>query len=472
VPHQHTSISTASDVLARSEDIPAALSAGMADAFPASAERFCATRYGAYVLACLFLANVFNLMDRMILGVVQEPVKAEFHLSDLQLGLLGGPTFAILYSLLGIPIAHAAEKHNRARIIAFCLALWSVMTASCGFATSYLQLLLARVGVGIGEAGCTPPAHSLIADHFALKQRTYALAIYSVGGPVGSLLAAILGGWIAQSMGWRSTFHFLGMAGVALAIIYAFTLYDRRSPPAPAERYRLVDVLKVLIRKRTLVHVSAGGAITGFGSYAIAQYMTSFYVRSHHLPLAQGALLTGIAFGIFGGLGTYFSGFLVHKVNARWEKALVGVPAICFVCATPLYCVGFSVSSVTIAMWSLFLATFFMNCSLGQSYAVAQGVAPPRMRATSSALFLLAVNIFGLTLGPPALGALSDSFARHFSDRGSAANACATALNAIPCAYAVEEGLRWALVIWSFAFLWAAFHYARASRTLRQDLVG
>jgi hypothetical protein len=262
------------------------------------------------------------------------------------------------------------------------------------------------------------------------------------------------------------------MAGVALAVLHAFTLYDRRGAPAPEERYRLVDVIKVLIRKRALVHVSAGGAITGLGSYAIAQYMTSFYVRSHHLPLARGALLTGIAFGIFGGLGTYFSGFFVHKINARWEKALVGVPAICFVCATPLYCVGFSVSSVTIAMWSLFLGTFFMNCSLPQSYAVAQGVAPPRMRATSSALFLLVVNIVGLTLGPPALGALSDVLARHFSDRGFAANACHSALSSIPCANAADEGLRWALFIWSFAFLWAAFHYARASRTLRQDLVG
>ncbi|MGE3931591.1 MAG: MFS transporter, partial [Hyphomonadaceae bacterium] len=187
--------------------------------------------YRAYVLGALLVVYTFNFIDRVIVGIIQEPIKVEFGLTDFQLGLLGGPAFAILYTLLGIPIARLAERYNRMSILAVCLALWSAMTAACGFAVNYATLLAARIGVSIGEAGCTPPANSVISDYFPAERRASALSIYALGIPIGSMIAAVGGGWIATEVGWREAFIWLGVPGVLLAVIVKLTV---KEPPRAA----------------------------------------------------------------------------------------------------------------------------------------------------------------------------------------------------------------------------------------------
>src|SRR5688572_13962451 len=200
----------------------------MTDATAPAFQGFGSKTYRAYVLGALLVVYTFNFIDRVVIGIIGEPIKIEFGLTDFQLGLLGGPMFAVLYTLLGIPIARLAERSNRMTILAICLAIWSAMTAACGLALSYVQLCAARIGVSIGEAGCTPPANSVIADYFPADRRATALSIYALGIPIGSMIAAVGGGWIATEVGWREAFIWLGVPGVLLAVIVKLTV---KEPP-------------------------------------------------------------------------------------------------------------------------------------------------------------------------------------------------------------------------------------------------
>src|SRR5215217_3864092 len=281
--------------------------------------------YRAYVLGALLAVYTFNFIDRVVIAIIQQPIKAEFGLTDLQLGLLGGPAFAVLYTLLGIPIARLAEKHNRMTILAICLGIWSGMTALCGIATSYTTLLMARIGVSIGEAGCTPPAQSVISDYFPADKRATAISIYALGVPVGSMLAAIGGGFIATAFGWRETFLMLGLPGLLLAIVVKLTIKEppRAGSTVGVAAPSFVTAFKVLATKPTFWHVALGSAVASFVGYGVGQFLNSYLERTHGLSLFNASMLTGAVLGVAAAFGTFFAGWLADRVIQRHPNALL-----------------------------------------------------------------------------------------------------------------------------------------------------
>jgi predicted MFS family arabinose efflux permease len=436
-----------------------------------------AASYRAYVLGALLVVYTFNFIDRVVIAIIQEPIKHEFALTDFQLGLLGGPAFAVLYTFLGIPIARLAERKNRMTILSICLGIWSAMTAACGFATSYMTLLIARIGVSVGEAGCTPPAQSVISDYFPAQKRATALSIYALGVPVGSMLAAIGGGWLAQNFGWRSAFLILGVPGLLLALIVKLTVKEppraRSSTQETAPGFGAA--FRELARKPTFWHNALGSAIASFVGYGVGQYLNSFLMRTHGLTLLESSRLTGVVLGVAAAFGTFLAGWLADRLVKRYPNALAWLPALGFFIATPLYFGGYLMPSLSAAIPLLMAGAVTHYFYLGCMYATNQGIVQPRLRATATAVLLFIVNLLGYGLGPPIIGALSDLLKNmHLATLGLSQAACESAAAAANsgCAAASEFGLRWAIFIGLFGYLWAAIHFLLAARTLRKDWVG
>jgi MFS family permease len=447
-----------------------------ADGYPG----YGAAPYRNYVLGALLVVYTFNFIDRVVIAIIQEPIKTEFHLTDFQLGLLGGPAFAVLYTFLGIPIARLAERKNRMTILAVCLGIWSAMTAACGFATSYGMLLAARIGVSVGEAGCTPPAQSVISDYFPARRRATALSVYALGVPIGSMLAAIGGGWLAQSFGWRSAFLILGIPGLLLALIVKLTVKEppRAASATAAEAPGFGAAFKELSRKPTFWNVALGSALASFVGYGVGQYLNSFLMRTHGLTLLQSSRLTGVVLGVAAAFGTFFAGWLADRLVKRHPNALVWLPALGFFVAAPLYFAGYMMPRLTWAIPFLVGGAVCQYFYLGCMYATTQGIVQPRLRATATAVLLFIVNLLGYGLGPPAIGLLSDFLANmHLASLGLSAAECAregaaVIANKAACAAGAEFGLRWAIFVGLFGYLWAGLHFLLAWRTLQRDWVG
>jgi len=428
--------------------------------------------YRAYVLFALVVVYTFNFIDRVVVGIIQEPIRKEFGLSDTQLGLLGGPTFAVLYTLLGIPIARLAERKNRIVILSACVGLWSLMTALCGFAGSYATLLLARIGVSVGEAGCTPSAQSVIGDYFPADKRSTAFSIYALGVPLGSMAAAIGGGFIAEYMGWREAFWVLGAPGLILAVLVVLTVKEPPRQATAAETPSLKEAFKVLAKKSTFWHVALGSAAASFTGYGVGQFTNSFLMRTHELGQLQASQITGVIIGLFGGLGTVGAGWLCDKIRPRHPNALAWLPALGFFVSAPLYMVGYTSGSLYVAVPALAVGHIFQYLYLGPMYALSQGVVHPRMRATAVALLLFIVNIIGYGLGPPVIGAVSDLLANaNLAPAGLSVEACKTAAAdvAATCAKGTAFGLQYAIVIGYLGFLWAAVHFLLCWRPMQKD---
>jgi MFS family permease len=428
--------------------------------------------YRAYVLVVLLLVYTFNFIDRVVISVIQEPIKTEFGLTDGQLGLMAGPAFVLLYAALGVPIARLAERFNRATILGVCTALWSAATALCAAAISFPTLLLARIGVGIGEAGCTPPSQSLITDYFPPARRSTAIAIYTLGIPLGTLLASFGGGWIAQNLGWREAFLALGLPGVALGLLVKLTV--REPPRAGSARTTpgFAEALKILGSKSAFWHAAIGGGLASFVGYGVGQFTTSFLIRIHGLDLVHASQGTGVLIGVFGGLGIFSAGFIADRIARTHPGALAWLPALGFLVATPLQIAGYTVARLPLAFGLIAAGMLAQYLYLGAMYAIAQGVSPPRIRATAAAILILIVNLIGYGLGPPAIGWLSDFVAGDMIvDGGLSALSCQTpsADDAATCASATAYGLRTAMQIGCLVFLWAGFHFFLAWRSLRRD---
>ena len=439
---------------------------------PAAFQGYATKNYRAYVLGALLVVYTFNFIDRVVIGIIQEPIKVEFGLTDFQLGLLGGPAFAILYTLLGIPIARFAERHNRMTILSVCLALWSAMTAACGFAINYATLLAARVGVSIGEAGCTPPANSVISDYFPPERRATALSIYALGIPIGSMIAAVGGGWVATEVGRRAAFVWLGVPGVLLAVLVKLTVKEPPRVVSAAETPSFFAALGALAKKPTFWHVAFGSALASFVGYGVGQYLTSFMIRTHGMTLFQGATLVGVVLGLCAAVGTFSSGFLADRIGKRHPNALSWLPALGFVIATPLYMLAFVLPNLWLAMPALMIGAVTHYFYLGPMYAVTQGVVAPRMRATAVAVLLFIVNLIGYGMGPPVIGALSDFLANgQLATYGLTPDICASRPGDAQCASGIETGLRWSMMIGVLGYLWAAIHFLISARTLRRDWV-
>jgi MFS family permease len=413
----------------------------MADARASGGERpLYSNGYKATVLGLLLATYTFNFIDRTIIATIGQAIKVDLKLTDTQLGLLGGLYFALLYTLLGIPIARLAERWNRVTIISVSLVIWSGFTALCGSAGSFAQLALYRFGVGVGEAGCSPPSHSLISDYYEPKKRASALSIYSFGIPLGTMFGAVAGGWLAQEFSWRVAFVIVGLPGVILALIVKLVVKEPPRghseiverpleaeslvvEPAPKPAFSLANefselwaVFKVLFFKWPVLNMVLGVTIASFGSYGSGAFVPSYFVRAFGLGLAQVGLITGLIGGFSAGIGTLVGGFLSDWAGKRSVKWYAWVPAIGLIICTPIYILAYMQSEWQATALILLVPGIFHYVYLAPTFAVVQNSVEPRRRATATALLFFFLNLIALGGGPVFTGWLIDHLAQyHFN---------------------------------------------------------
>ena len=275
-----------------------------------------------YTLGVLVVVYTFNFIDRQILAILLPAIRVEFGVDDWVLGFLAGSAFALFYATLGIPIALLGDRWNRRNLIAIAVAIWSAMTALSGVAANIVHLALARIGVGIGEAGCSPPAHSMISDLYPPEQRSTAMGIFTLGISIGIMLAYLAGGWVVQNIGWREAFFMVGLPGLLLALVVRFTLPEpqRGMSDGRIDSGQNVGVLGVslfLLDRRSFIHLALGAGLASFNGYAVISFFPSFMARSHGMSIAEIGVYLGLIIGIAGGLGFAGGGYLTDKAS-RW----------------------------------------------------------------------------------------------------------------------------------------------------------
>jgi len=369
--------------------------------------------YRNYVLAMLTLVYVFNFIDRQLLVILQESIKKELHLSDTQLGLLSGFTFAVFYVTLGIPIARIADKRSRRNTVAISLGLWSIMTACSGLARNFVQLLLARIGVGVGEAGGSPPAHAMISDYFPPQKRSTALSVYSAGIYVGILVGFLMGGYLNQHLGWRTAFFVLGIPGILFSLLFYATVKEPRRGATDVatvanEPYSLGKVLKVLYSSKTFVFLAFGSALNVFCIYGMGNWAPSFLQRLHGMTSIQTGALLGPIFGICGGVGSFMGGLLTDHFGKRDKRWYFWVPGYAILIAIPCTAGAIFLQDTSFSVACLGLGAFLQSMYLGPALAVSHSLVPASMRALTSAVFFMVINLIGLGFGPLLIGMVSD----------------------------------------------------------------
>lgn len=479
--------------------------------------------YRGYVLGGLVLVYLFNTLDRALVSVLNEPIKQSLGLTDFQMGLLGGPSFALLYTLLGLPIARLSEQFDRRAIISASLIIWSVMTALCGLAgeldrpvhsgiflavlspialaflirrlwvglalvlvtagaaltlvetlagygmLTFGLLIMSRIGVGMGEAGCLPPANSLIADYFPAERRASALSIFALGAPLGAMAAALVGAWLLGVTDWRGVFIALGIPGAVLGVIIFFSV---REPPraGAANDSSFLDVLRLVAGKPVFWHVSAAAAVAAFTGYGVGQFYFAFFSRVHALTPAEAALYFVIVAGLAGAAGTALGGILGDRFASRLKGAHAIIPGVGLVLAAPLYMAAFAAPDPALLLLALAPGAMLHYFYVGPSFALIQGLVEPRMRATAIAVFALITALVGYGLGPPLIGLLSDyATGLAFAGPGRFADTCAAAPPSPACLQAQMTGLRTAMIIGVAGYAWAGVHFLLAARHLRRD---
>lgn len=407
-----------------------------------------------YVLALLVLVYTFNFIDRQILAILLPAIKAEFGVNDTILGFLAGSAFALFYATLGVPIALLADRWNRRNLIALALATWSGMTALSGAAANIVQLALARVGVGVGEAGCSPPAHSMISDLYGPEERSTAMGIFTLGISGGIMIAYLAGGWVAENIGWREAFFIVGLPGLVLAVLVRFTISEpvrgqADGKPDSSARPGIPAVTRFLLGRKSFLHLATGSGVAAFGGYAVISFFPTFLYRSHAMNLSEIGVYLGLILGIAGGLGFAGGGYVADRLGRRGKRySLWGVAAammLGWLFHFPMYLVGNP-------YWALALfviPAIFSNFYLATTFAQIQGLVGLRMRAVASALLLFILNAIGLGLGPLATGMLSDLLAATFG----------------------SESMRYSLlIVGAIVGPWTAFHYFVAGRHIEGDL--
>ncbi|WOJ92216.1 MFS transporter [Congregibacter variabilis] len=433
---------------------------------PSNSAEFTASEgYKRYVIWLLFAVYVFNFLDRQIFTTLLQPIKQEFQFSDTQMGLLGGLAFALFYSTLGIPIARLADQRSRVNIIAFSIAIWSAATAFTGFAKTFSHLLIARICVGVGEAGCSPPAYSLISDYFAPEKRARAMSIYSMGIGGGVFLGFLVSGAVAEQYGWRAAFFVVGLPGVLLALLLKLTL---REPPrgfsdnisVAAKAPPVGEALTALWRRRSFRHLSLAAALHAFAGYGVGSFVPAFLIRSHGMTVAEvGFALSMIsAVGIMGGI--YLGGYLSDRIACKRddERYYMLVPAIATILAVPIALCIYLLPSKVLILTLILPSQLLGYMYLGPTFTMTQSLAGIRERALAGAVLLLIINLIGLGLGPTLAGWLSDMFRISLAAGGMEEN------------FATAQGLRYALCAVTLVNVWSAFHYVMAARSLREDL--
>ena len=436
--------------------------------------------YLGWLLGLLVAIYASSFLDRVIISTVGPAIISDLRISDTLFGLLTGPAFAVFYVVLGIPIARLAERRSRINIISICIALWSLMTALCGLASSYLPLLIFRMGVGVGEGGCSPAAHSLLSDHYPPRRRATALAIYFAGVPFGIMVGAILGGWLATAFNWRIAFMVLGLPGLLLALLAKLTL---REPPRghvdgaapPAEAPPLGAVLKKLATNPTVVLLVCGLVSANFGGSAMAAFTQTYLVRAFHLSMATVGLLYGLVIGTAGVFGMTMGGVIADVAGRKDIRWYAWAPALGCALGFPIYLAAFSQHSALASVAFIFLGYLVVTFYFAPTFAVVQNLVEPRMRATASSLLFLAINMMGQALGPVVIGLVSDLIARRTFTLGNYRALCpphphAPAQIVAACAHASSYGLQHSILIMCGCYLLGAIFYLLASRTLKRDL--
>jgi len=377
-------------------------------------------RYRWLVLVILTVVYTFNFIDRQILVILQEPIKNELGLSDAQLGILTGFSFALIYVCAGIPIAWLADRSNRRNIVAASLALWSAMTALSGLVSNYSQLILARLGVGLGEAGGSPPAHSIISDYFPPAQRGTALSFYSAGIYLGVLFGFAGGGYIAETFGWRTAFFIVGIPGVLFAAVVLLLVREPRRgrwDTAKADRpVTIAETLSVLRRLRSFWWIALGCAMTSFVAYGNGNFFPSYLIRNHGFSVADVGFALGLVSGIAGAIGTFMGGFVADRLGHSDKRWYLWVPVAGNVLALGPMSYALLGSDAGLILLLLFPANILNSLYLGPSIAMVQSLVVPGMRAMASAILFFILNMIGLGLGPVMVGVLSDAFASPFGE--------------------------------------------------------
>ncbi len=495
-------------------------SAAAAGDAPAGGQSLGSPGYRLYVLIVLTLVYTVNFIDRNLINVIAQPIMTEFQLSDGQFGFLNGPPFAMFYALMGIPLAMAADRYNRVIIMALCISLWSVMAAFCGLATSFLFLLLARVGVAIGEAGSTPPSNSIIADYFKPKSRASALAVFAMGVTIGSALANYFGGPIARNLngpavqrmfegwgwdwavnaldwsqveGWRVAFVVIGAPGVVLALLLLFTVKEpprgASDPPGTVkhERSSMVETLKELGKKPTFWTMAMGASLVGLVGYGLVAFQAPMAQRIHGVDPGTFAIRFGGPLALFAAAGTFAGGFIIDRLSNRFSTAVAIVPVVGMLIAPVLYITAYyqpTESLYTVSFWMWCAGAFFHYMYLGSQYTIGQGVVSQRSRASAIAIMLLLIALIGNGVGPLFTGLMSDMFmgielkGAGYGGvltldlcRNAAELANLPAEQQSVCSAAYGNGLRSSMVATALIFIPSALFFFLSSLTLKKDLV-
>lgn len=410
--------------------------------------------YSYYVLSLLFLVYVFNFVDRQVLAILLVPIQNDLGVSDTFMGVLTGFAFVVFYTFAGIPIARIADRTSRRTVIALGLLVWSAMTALSGMARTGWHLALARVGVGVGEAAGTPPAHSLLSDYFGPERRATALSIYAMGVFVGVAGAFMGGGWIAGHFGWRSVFLSVGLVGMPLALLVRFTIrelprgFSDPGPMSPLEPVPFRKAVSALARNRSFVLIVVATSIQSLSGYGILTWGPTFLIRTHGMELVEVGVTLGLAIGVTGGAGVFLGGVLADRLALRDERWYMRLPAI--ECALLLpFALGFILVDDRFWALALFCPFYLLGAMyVGPMHSTIQGLVVPNLRATASALNLFVVNMIGLGLGPLAIGVLNDRFAARYG----------------------EAGIRWSMLAVALFGGISSVIFWLSSQTLREDL--
>jgi predicted MFS family arabinose efflux permease len=407
-----------------------------------------------YVLAMLVVVYTFNFIDRQILAILLPAIKAEFGVNDTILGFLAGSAFALFYATLGVPIALLADRWNRRNLIALALAIWSGMTALSGIATNIVQLTLARIGVGVGEAGCSPPAHSIISDLYGPEERSTAMGIFTLGISGGIMIAYLAGGWVAENIGWREAFLIVGLPGLVLALLVRFTIREPVRGQSDGKRDSsarpgIMAVLRFLLGRKSFLHLAIGSGLASFIGYAVISFFPTFLFRTHAMNVSEIGVWLGIILGVAGGLGFAGGGYVADRLGGRGQRyalwGVAGATMFAWVFHFPVFLVGDPYLSLAFFV----VPAIFANFYLATTFAQIQGLVGLRMRAVASALLLFILNSVGLGLGPLFAGALSDFLEGPFGG----------------------DSMRYSLLCIAVIIgPWSAFHYLAAGRHIEGDL--
>ena len=421
---------------------------------PAPLNPYAATKARNYALGLLTIVYAFNFIDRQLLAILQESIKADLGLSDGQLGLLAGFAFAVFYVTAGIPIARLADRSNRRNIVAVSVFLWSLMTAVSGFVQNYTHLLLARIGVGIGEAGGSPPSHSIISDIFPPEKRASALGFYSTGVNIGILFGFLLGGWLNEFFGWRVAFMVVGAPGIILAILVRMTMAEPirglteqkqvSNATVPFKR-----VVALLWSRRSFRHMALAAGLNAFAGYGSASWSASFFIRSHGMSTGELGTWLALISGLCGAIGVFYGGVIADKLAPRDKRWYMWVPALAGLISVPFIVFVYVLDNAYMALVLSIMPGLLHNVYLGNTIATTHSLVGLRMRALSSAILFLILNLIGLGLGPLIIGVLSDYLQPAFG----------------------VDSLRHAMLyVLPTAMFWSACHFYLAARTLREDL--